>query len=852
MFRIFHLKRRMLAFALSCVLILQALVSGPVLVSSSEPTRTLYGNLHVVYGEDFAGYEQILTSFRADSGERFALDLSPNQLAVLGGSAELGNLRVELTLARTLSAQSDVPLSPSTFTIRRVDAGQPVAYAQGITGSHKWVNVLCKFSDIADEPMTPASVDTITDNVFPFIANFHDTVSSGRLIISAMDTLNWTVMARPQSYYFGLSVGDALDMAAQDCVDTVDGSIDFSQYWGVNFFFNRNLFTNGAAYGGGVSITADGVNQYKGATWLSHQLRGVPLIAHEMGHAYGFPHTTMPDNDSNVYDNPWDVMSAPYSSFCVYLSGDCIPRLHNAANRVDNDWLPPARIYSAPVGVNTITLDRSSLTTSPNHLTAVIPLNANETLYLETRVRLPSSYDASLPPNGGVLVWMVDNRRWDNPSLVGAITDNSAAAKAALTVGESYTDYANNVSVSVNEVSNDGYQITIRRGSANVSGTPPRFVFDVTQTRSGNNRTFVITMTNVGGPATRARFGSETQSSITWSSITPAANCQITGSTNANNRSFDCEVAYLGSGQSFTATLNAQQVPGTLQLRLNTAADQRTALGSVDTLTIGDPWSNLDRPGVYNPANAAYLLRNSLTSGASNISFLYGSGGADIIPLSGDWNGDGLHTQGIYVKSTGVFALSNTLNGGPFAVFPYGPGNEGFLPLVGDWDANGTDTIGVYNPANGYWLLNNQNASTAPNLSFVYGGGAGYLPLTGDWDNNGTDTPGLYSTSNSVFILSNTFGTTAPFAVFPYGTGNSGQTPVVGNWDGANGDSIGVVTPSGTWLLINQNASIAPQITFNYGGSGLIPLVGRWSGSDTTAPDRESGDAPEIAPTFAP
>lgn len=46
---------------------------------------------------------------------------------------------------------------------------------------------------------------------------------------------------------------------------------------------------------------------------------------------------------------------------------------------------------------------------------------------------------------------------------------------------------------------------------------------------------------------------------------------------------------------------------------------------------------------------------------------------------------------------TGVFFLKNTnQSGGADIAFGYGPGGPGLLPLMGDYDGDGVDTVGLY------------------------------------------------------------------------------------------------------------------------------------------------------------
>jgi hypothetical protein len=65
--------------------------------------------------------------------------------------------------------------------------------------------------------------------------------------------------------------------------------------------------------------------------------------------------------------------------------------------------------------------------------------------------------------------------------------------------------------------------------------------------------------------------------------------------------------------------------------------------------------------------------------------FGFGAAGLGYVPLSGDYNGDGVDTVGLYRPVTGQFVLKNT--NGPGAadlVLGYGPVNA--KPLIGNWD----------------------------------------------------------------------------------------------------------------------------------------------------------------------
>jgi hypothetical protein len=65
-----------------------------------------------------------------------------------------------------------------------------------------------------------------------------------------------------------------------------------------------------------------------------------------------------------------------------------------------------------------------------------------------------------------------------------------------------------------------------------------------------------------------------------------------------------------------------------------------------------------------------------------------------MIPLAGDWDGDGKDTVSAYDPGAGRFFISNTPATGQ-AQFTFLYGNPGAVPFVGDWDGDGKDNVGV-------------------------------------------------------------------------------------------------------------------------------------------------------------
>lgn len=197
------------------------------------------------------------------------------------------------------------------------------------------------------------------------------------------------------------------------------------------------------------------------------------------------------------------------------------------------------------------------------------------------------------------------------------------------------------------------------------------------------------------------------------------------------------------------------------------------------------------------------------------------------IPISGDWNGDGISTPGFYRNGVALLRLTNT-SGAADITFSYG--RAGDRPVVGDWDGNGTDTLGIVR-GNEWHLRNSLNGGPA-HVTFPYGV-ANDTPVAGDWNGNGQDTVGIVR--GSTWHLRNSLSGGSSQISFNYG--RLGDRPVPGNWTGSKigtRDTPGVVRGS-TWYLRNSLSGGAADSTFPYGRSGDDAITGSWQplGPDT-------------------
>ncbi|WP_248959394.1 GH25 family lysozyme [Sphaerisporangium perillae] len=221
-----------------------------------------------------------------------------------------------------------------------------------------------------------------------------------------------------------------------------------------------------------------------------------------------------------------------------------------------------------------------------------------------------------------------------------------------------------------------------------------------------------------------------------------------------------------------------------------------------------------------------YLSDSQTSSVATRPVISYGQ--SPMVPISGDWDGDGKDTVSTYDPTTGKFFISNDPVTG-LAQYTFVYGNPGAVPLVGDWDGDGKDNIGVQ-MGNGFYMRTSPvTLATETTVSLAYGD-AGMVPISGDWNGDGKDSVSAYDPTTGKFFISNDPVTGLAQYTFVYG--NPGAVPLVGDWDGDGKDNIGVQMGNGFYMRTSPVTS-ATETTMSIGygnGSGELPVIGDWDG----------------------
>ena len=469
-------------------------------VIASAATVTVSGTLHIIHGDPKPGSNQPVRtrySLAGDSGD-WQLEISDAILEAAGGGKALNRKRVEVT-GEEVSAGKLIVESIGLST----DAAARGFATEGaealVSGSKTYATVLCKFSDVADEPQPVGFFTTLMGGAKPGQNHYWREVSYENINLDGSAEYDWRTLPKTRAEYFDGDGNALLDLLAEDCAGVHDATVDFSSFHGANFVFNDDL--DCCAWGGGTNI-ADGGDI--AATWMPPWAWSGRVFGHEIGHSIGLDHSN--DQYGNEYGNFWDVMGSGAQNHV------------NGYHKDHQGWIPAPEIYTATGAINQ-QIRLANLAIPPNdlgeavgdYMLVKIPLGDDRYYTFEARKKV--GYDGpsvELPSGGipfdGVVIHLIDpDQSHDmSPGGVSEIVDgtnngNAADNGSAWIPGELFVDEANGITVAVVSEYDDGFIIAINPNTdvaVTKSATPNPAI-------AGELLTYNVTVQNLGpGPAT--------------------------------------------------------------------------------------------------------------------------------------------------------------------------------------------------------------------------------------------------------------------------------------------------------------------------------------------------------------
>lgn len=379
------------------------------------------------------------------------LELTEHDLGVLGGPIAASGARVRALLPASAATDSSSIHRP--LALERTAGEQRRTEA---AGSYPYVSLMCKFSDVPAEPEDLSYFQNMYANAWPGLDHYWRRQSYDMVDVVGSTAAGWFTLPHPQSYYTGLISGSnyspMLNALYDDCTAAAAGSVNLSSYVGINLMFNDTF--GPYAWGG-----------WGGVTWEPPWGWGnIAVIEHEMGHAFGLPHSNNADGDGNPYDNPWDVMSNSWGRALSDGTYGTVGK-HTISYHKDRlGWIPAGRKaeVSTP-GVHVFNVDHLTLAETDNLHLVTVPIPGTSRHYtIEVRDRV--GYDGALE-GFAVILHEIDPYRQEPAWLVDpALTDNGSGPGVMWLPGECYDDSAAEIVICVDSVTTEGYRVRVLYG----------------------------------------------------------------------------------------------------------------------------------------------------------------------------------------------------------------------------------------------------------------------------------------------------------------------------------------------------------------------------------------------------
>lgn len=481
--------------------------------SASTASVAISGVFHVVRGDSGpdcnmgAVTRYLLTD---EQGTYWRLEIDEAVVSAAGGALALDCKQVDVAGNYGKDAQTVAVSSIALATGDAMAIASPTSSVMAtVSGSQPWATLLCRFADSTGAP--PANLSYFEGLIGfddpavepPELDHYWRELSYNNVNLDGSEEYDWQWLPHNRADYF-TPTGDAnLSQLAVDCADVHDANVDFSQFKGIIFIFDRNL--DCCAWGGSMTLNNDGGPRTYHSAWMPPWAwANQSVLAHETGHGLGLPHSSGPYGQT--YDSWWDVMSWDRQNNSNTDPVYGVVAVHTISFHKDLlGWMPASRKYIADTSPNQfVTLERLALPGSTGYLMAQIPVGApgSGLEFYTIEARKFAGYDAGLVPGEAVLMNTVDTAR-ERPAWIVDVDNNGNCndAAAAWEPGELFEDTAHGISMAVVSETTSGFVIVINP-TADVAITK---VDNPDPAIAGGQLYYNITATNYGpGPAVDA------------------------------------------------------------------------------------------------------------------------------------------------------------------------------------------------------------------------------------------------------------------------------------------------------------------------------------------------------------
>jgi len=652
-----------------------------------------------------------------DAGDRIELDLDDARTRPFGGVRALNNRRIHLRgrwLARGTGTAAFAAESVELEAAAQAAPlpGEPMA---AVEGSRKFVNVLCRFADSTGVTPKPTGYFAgLMSPAYPGLDHYWRDASFGKMNIEGTVTAGWYNLPRNWSYYIydknGDNVPDAdLNRLAQDCTAAADADVYFPDFAGVNLMFNKNL--DAYAWGGTNTLSRDGVTKQYSMTWLPPwAYENQCVLAHEMGHGFGLPHSSGPYGET--YDSPWDVMSDNWASSIYDIQYGRVG-VHTISYHKDLlGWIPASRKITVNAGTRkTIALDSLALPAGETGtLMATVPIPGQPNVFYTVEARRFRGYDGGLPGEA-VVIHRVDTLRDRPAQVVDADSNGDPGDAGSMWIpGETFSDAAYGITVEVKSYGIEEGTITVTIASGDVEDAgfndfDGDGIADAVVWRPGTGVWYAASSSTPGG-STSTLWGNSTDTPV-------AADYDGDGKT-------DIAVWRPGTGIWY---VRPSSVPGTYTAKKWGAASDFPLPADYD----GDGSADL---AAWRAATGVWYVLPSAAAGNYTATQW---GAATGIGVPADYDGDGKSDIAVWRPGTGTWYVRPSASAGTYTARAWGLSSD--LPIPGDYDGDGKADTAVWRPGTGVWYI--RPSASPESYTAKLWGMPSDIPVPGDYDGDG-------------------------------------------------------------------------------------------------------------------
>jgi len=190
------------------------------------------------------------------------------------------------------------------------------------------------------------------------------------------------------------------------------------------------------------------------------------------------------------------------------------------------------------------------------------------------------------------------------------------------------------------------------------------------------------------------------------------------------------------------------------------------------------------------------------------------------VPVAGDYDGDGRTDPAVFLPSTGEWRLLLSASG---AAVSRSFGRDGDLPAPADYDGDGRTDLAFYRPSTGAWHV--LTSSSEFTWTIVRTLAAVGIPVAGDYDGDGLADFALYDSATGTWFIQPAAQTDGTGTSVVWGSGT--DLPVPADYDGDGRIDPAVYQSSGTWTILRSGDNYATSAVLSLGGGGVKPLVPR-------------------------